>query len=294
MASPTSVADFQEHYAPKAQSCVLGYKLTTPKPIWRMGSRTIGSNYMTKPAGQHKGATAVCSTRKLGSICFNPRAVVENTATCMLAAASTQESELLVEDAYMQDQNGAAGVEFNLSDERKIDGDAFPEIAGEEDRASERSLEREARATEVISDDEATEGEYDEEEDDLDEVVESDEGDVRTLCEEGFADHRPSGVFFTPVFTQRDSQLRFEMQPIPAMSVSGGVLQDDEHTLSEMAARDDCSDDWREPDDGPYDESDHDDGHDDWRDADDGPYAFDSDGPQDDEQDEEPYQDEYY
>ena len=63
--------------------------------------------------------------------------------------------------------------------------------------------------------------------------------------------------------------------------------------MSEMAAHDDCSDDWRESDGGPYDESDHDDGHEDWRDSDDGPYAFDSDGPQDDEQDEEPYQDDY-
>ena len=77
---------------------------------------------------------------------------------------------------WMMDVATAATSEFNLSDERKIDGDAFPEIAGEEDRASERSLEREARATEVISDDEATEGKYDEGEDDLDEVVDSAEG----------------------------------------------------------------------------------------------------------------------
>ena len=63
------------------------------------------------------------------------------------------------------------------------------------------------------------------------------------------------------------------MQPIPAIPVPGGVLHDNEHMLSEMAAHDDCRDDWREPEDGPYDELDHDDRHDDWRDSDDGPYA---------------------
>ena len=73
------------------------------------------------------------------------------------------------------------------------------------------------------------------------------------------------------------------------MSVLGEVSYDNEHTLSEMAAYDDGRDNWRVPEDGRYDERDHDDRHDDWRDSDVGPCAYDSDGPQADEQDEEPY-----
>ena len=60
-----------------------------------------------------------------------------------------------------------------------------------------------AHSAEVIS--EVTDEEYDEDDDDLAEVVEGDEGDARALCEGDFADHRPSGMLVTPVITQRES-----------------------------------------------------------------------------------------
>ena len=176
-ASPTGVIDFHQHDAPKKQSTTsaraLGLKSKTNKAV----------------AAQPNNRAVVYSSDRLGFVLYNPLAAVN--LPCKFAVASNSELECFLSQARKSSSPEIAGDE-DRAGERTWAADERKEIAGEEDRASERSLEREARATEVISDDEATEGEYDEEEDDLDAVVESNEGDVRALCEKGFADHRPS------------------------------------------------------------------------------------------------------